>query len=71
MNAWITPDEASDQTRLIEIRVPDDAYLYGCFIGAVYLLTLPQNWEEIGSITAEEAAALFSPTFQDITDNAE
>lgn len=71
MNAWITPDEASDQTRLIEIRVPDDAYLYGCILGAVYLLTLPENWEAIGTITAAEAAALFSPTFEDLVANAE
>lgn len=71
MNAWITPDEASSDTRLIEIRVPDDAYLYGCLLGAVYLLTMLENWEEIGAITPAEAAALFSSTFADLVANAE
>lgn len=71
MNAWITPDEASSNTRLIEITVPDDMYLYSCLLGAVYLLTLPQNWEELGTITPEQAAAFFNQTFQDLTDNAQ
>jgi len=70
VNAWITPDEASSDTRLIEIRVPDDMYLYSCLIGAIMLLSLPENWEEIGVLTPAECAALFEPTFQDVMDNA-
>jgi len=70
MNAWITPDEASEDTRLIEIRVPDDTYLYACFLGAVLLLFEASNWEQVGALTAAEVAALFAPTAEDVTNLA-
>jgi hypothetical protein len=68
--AWITPDEAGTDTRLISVRVPDDEYLYSCLIGAVLLLTESWNWEGIGALTPDEVSALFLPTFQDLADNA-
>jgi len=71
VRAWITPDEAGDTTRLISIRVPDDPYLYACFLGAVLLLSDPANWEALGVLTADEVAALFSPTYEDVIANAE
>jgi len=70
MNAWITPDEASEDTRLIEIRVPDDTYLYACLIGCLLLLLDSANWEEVGTLTPAETAALFAPTLDDIIANA-
>lgn len=70
MNAWITPDEASEDTRLIELRVPDDTYLYACFLGALLLLLDAANWEEVGTLTPAETAALFTPTIDDAIANA-
>jgi len=70
MNAWITPDEASQDTRLIEIRVPDDTYLYACLLGCVLLLIDSANWEQVGALSAAEIAALFAPTVQDLIDLA-
>jgi len=71
LNAWLTPDEASSNTRLIEIAVPDDMYLYSCLLGAVYLLTLPENWQAIGTLTPEDCASLFIATFAGLVANAE
>jgi len=71
LRAWVTPDEAGDTTRLISIRVPDDPYLYACFLGAVLLLSDPLNWEGIGTLTAEEVVAFFVPTYEDVIANAE
>lgn len=70
MQAWITPNEASEDTRLIQIRVPDDMYLYSCLLGAILLLVEPSNWEAVGTLTPSEVAALFQPTFDDVADNA-
>lgn len=70
MGRWLTPDEASEDTRTISIRVPDDEYLYSCLIGAVLLLTLASSWEEQGTILPEDVALLFEPTFEDLASNA-
>lgn len=70
MYAWITPDEASEDTRLISVTVPDDTYLYACFVGAVMLLKDPANWEQVGTMTPEECAARFEQTFSDVIPNA-
>lgn len=70
MYAWITPDEASEDTRLIEIRVPDDMHLYACLIGAILLLRDASNWQQIGTLTPDQCANLFAPTLDDIIANA-
>lgn len=70
MNAWITPDEADDNVRLISVTVPDDTYLYACFVGAVMLLKNPANWEQVGAMTPEECAAMFEQTFLDVIPDA-
>lgn len=70
MQAWITPDEAGTTTRLIELRVPDDTYLYSCLLGAVMLLIDALNWEEVGDLSTVETAELFAPTVEDLINNA-
>lgn len=70
MGQWVTPDSASQDTREITVRVPDDEYLYSCLIGAVLLLVDPFNWEKLGDLTADEVAQLFDPTFSDLAANA-
>lgn len=70
MGQWVTPDSASQDTREITVRVPDDEYLYSCLIGAILLLADPYNWEKQGDLTPEEVALLFDPTFSDLAANA-
>jgi len=52
---WLTPD---DDPALVSrvVFIPNSIEWEAAFWGAFLELTLVENWEEYGSVTAEEAA---------------
>ncbi len=56
MNAWLTPDSAPAATRCRRILIPDDPAWLALVSGALVELTKPENWEQFGTVTPEEAA---------------
>jgi microcystin-dependent protein len=69
---WQTPDGLPTQRRYKRLRVPvietpevENRYVYGAMVGALYELTLPENWEANGFVTPDEIAAIFYIVFQE------
>jgi hypothetical protein len=63
--AWLTPDAPTSETeRCRRISVPDDLLLVAAVTGALLPLTQADNWEESGSMTADEAADIMSTAFE-------
>jgi len=60
---WLTPDD--EPTGLVQrpVFVPEGEMYEAAFRGAFLLLCDPANWENVGSITAEQAAAYFWEAF--------
>jgi len=44
--------------------VPDDLALVGAVTGALLPLTYPENWEQFGTMTPEQAAGVMSAAFE-------
>ena len=64
--AWLTGETPPPE----EIRgrcfaVPNDLALVSAVTGALLPLTLPENWEQSGSMTVSEAAEIMSVAFED------
>jgi len=56
-NAWLTPDSIPSQTVCRTLTMPADyAGIVACISGALYSLTLPENWEQFGAVTPQEMA---------------
>lgn len=53
---WLTPDDDPSFTTWV-VFLPDGVDWIACFIGAFMSLCEPDNWQEFGTITPEEAAA--------------
>lgn len=60
---WLT---LSNSPSLVErtIFVPDDDEWWADFIGAFYELTLPENWEQNGTNTPDEQAAIWDEALE-------
>jgi len=56
VNAWLTPDELPSATKCVQITVPDDEEFYAMLIGALTPLFESENFENEGTLTAEECA---------------
>jgi microcystin-dependent protein len=53
--AWETGENLTGYT-CFQIRVPGDIYMRSAVRGALLLLVDPANWEQLGSVTPDEAA---------------
>lgn len=73
-NAWLIPDSTPTGSRSLVLVVPDDEDWEALVRGALALLLDPDNFEQTGSITPEEAVTVFLPgvleTFTDWTTDA-
>lgn len=68
--AWLTPDNPPPTNFICRvIRIPDNQQFVGCVNGALLSLTESFNWEEQGTMSPAEAAALMT-TMWDEYDNS-
>jgi len=58
--AYITPDVEPTDYVFRRLVIPNDTYFLGAVNDALAELEEPKNWESVGGITAEAAAALAS-----------
>jgi len=61
---YITPDTIPVATRSRDLLIPDDIYILAAVNGALYDLTLPENWEKVGAISPDEIAARMLEMFE-------
>lgn len=52
---WLTQETIPDR-QTVAINLPDDLNWRAQFLGALVLLTQPDNWEEFGTLTPDEMA---------------
>jgi microcystin-dependent protein len=57
VNAWLTTDELPGNITCCRVWFPEN--YYDALLGAIGLLADEENWEEIGTTTAEECATAF------------
>lgn len=58
VNGWLTPDTIPTETVCRKLVIPAEfEEIYSAVSGALYPLTLPENWEKFGTITPEQIAA--------------
>lgn len=58
MGKWITPPTLPGEFYCRELRIPDDPYLIGAVMGALWPLAYPGSWEETpGGCSATDTAA--------------
>lgn len=71
-NAWITPSSlpAPTDTTCRRIRFRNQLDMKACITGALYLLTLPENWEQTNGVTVEQAVEAMSEMFNDYLDES-
>lgn len=69
---WQTPDGLPTKRRYKRLRIPviespepENRYVYGSVLGALYELTLAENWQANGVVTPEEIALIFYSVFQE------
>jgi hypothetical protein len=65
--AWLTPDTVAGSTRCYRLSIPDDEASMAFVVGALLLLTDPENWEEFGDKTPDEMADIFDAVLQDLS----
>lgn len=57
-NAWLTPDSIPTETVCRTLVIPAEfEEIYSAVSGALYPLTLAENWEQFGSVTPEQIAS--------------
>lgn len=59
MYAWLTPDSQPSDDTCLCIRIPNGEGWIGAVRGALLLLTESENWQQLGSTSPEDVAALF------------
>jgi len=52
---------------VVSITIPSDPYFLYALTGAITSLTDPENWEQYGTLTPQEAAAKMLQAYQTIT----
>lgn len=63
--AWLTPDTPAPEETLGRcFTVPNDGTLVAAVTGALLPLTYEKNWQQMGSMTSSEAAAIMSDAFE-------
>ena len=68
--AWLTGSSpATGDFICRRIRVPNDLALVMAVNGALLQLTMPENWEQFGPLSAPEAAALMSEMYEDYVES--
>lgn len=64
--AWSTPDgPIPSGTITRSLNIPDHERWDAIVSGAIYELTLPENFQAVGDLTPEEIAARFLQMFQE------
>ena len=63
---WLTPDEAEEKVASASFWLADYPIFWASLYGAIYPLTLPENWEVFGTETAENMASTFQAVLSDI-----
>lgn len=63
--AWITPEEIPTDNLCRVLHIPNDEIFYANVVGALLPLCYPDNWEQIGMVTPEEAAEAAKTMFDD------
>lgn len=64
-NQWLTPEDAPDGTRVIALTVPAGDEWEAIVRGALAPLMFPYNYEQHGSYTPEETAAIMQEAMQE------
>lgn len=54
---YLTPDTIPAVTRCRTLVIPDDIYILAAVNGALYDLTLAENWEQYGAVTPQQISA--------------
>lgn len=65
---YVTGDDPGTAVYCIQIAVPDDLLFTAALNGALAEMTDPDNWEELGSGTPAEYAALAQAMIDSITE---
>lgn len=60
---FLTPDNSPTDTICRVVLIPNDEAYLANVRGALELLTIPDRWEQYGTLTPEEAAQNFVPMF--------
>ena len=59
MTLYVTPDTTTPTLVGVVLHLPDDVFLRAAFLGAVETLARAENWQQVGTMTPEDAARLF------------
>ena len=63
---WLTPNEAEELVASASFWLPDYPIFWASLYGALYPLTLPEKWDQLGTETAENMASTFQAVLNDI-----
>ena len=61
---YVTPDDTSPAKAGFCVSLPDDEFLLAAFRGALEHLANPDNWQEVGTMTPEQAAQHFADAIE-------
>lgn len=64
---WLTGDDIPEDTFCRVIRVPNDPTFIHAVSGALLDLTYARNWEQLGTLTAQQQADAFDQIYIDFT----
>jgi len=64
---YLTGNTIPSGSRCKVVRIPDDLAFLDALNGQLYELTLPENWETDGTITAQQMADAFSDIYEAYT----
>jgi hypothetical protein len=66
MSGYLTPDGPVPSTTICRVLfIPDSEEFIANVTGALQVLTIPENWQQYGTLTPEQSAA----ALQDMFDN--
>lgn len=66
-NGWLTPDSIPAERLCRVLRIPlEFEYIIPAVMGALYDLTLPENWEQFGTVTPQQMAQAMLQMYFDI-----
>jgi len=56
VDGYLTPDNVPEDSQCRMLKIPNSTAWLSVFMGALYPLTLPESWQQYGTLTPEEAA---------------
>lgn len=62
---WATPSSIPAGTVAKTLNVPDGEEWDAILTGALYELTLPENFQQVGTLTPDEVATRFRQMFEE------